>query len=468
MKTFLAVFPLILSSFALGVQEIDQARQPALRQAQNNLPVKRAQQIIINQQADPFQLQQIIKLNVNANGIEGRKVVTNRSTMVTPPFGLDENQPFPWTSAEKVVIGLLHIKSGGKRNRANSSVPYYSYSLEIDPLVILRGKSQLKMQSRRKGDLRTKVSDTLQKISREIKDSPSLDIGKVQHRLNELLKKEDKKDRKDPAPELKYIRGSYYGTHKEDPNFPEEDQLVLIALTGTSSTKRLAYWEEANAKTLDHVTKLIDLPLGWTLDEDGKPLSPWAEYGKQSQMREDNPLVLCSKSDRGFSPADEGLTISVSKIPSEFIQNNYANRDGDGYFTLSLRNPTEFPLSIPALRRTKDGILWKESLVCLVTSTSSNGRASIAGSVCLPNFAFAELKSTEATILEPGQEISTTINPLLFSNFPKTQGFSQLYFRFCIGKMVAQTSFYFNSSYHAKIIRKIKAGVPTRPISLGD
>ena len=306
-------------------------------------------------------MRQIIDLNVNVGGIERQKIVTNRSTMkVTPPFGLDENQTFSWASAEKVVLGLLHIKSGGKRNRANSTVPYYSYSLEIDPLVILRGKSQLKMQLRRKGDLRMKVSNALRKMSREIKDSPSLDIGKAQLRLDELLKKEDKKDKKNLTQELKFVRGSYYGTHKEDPEFPEEDQLVLIALTGTSSTKRLAYWKNINVTTLDHVTKLIDLPFGWTLDEDGKPLSPWSEYGKQSQMREENPLVLCSKSDRGFSPADEGLTISVSKIPSEFIQNNYANRDGDGYFTLSLRNPTEFPLSIPALRRTKDGILWKE------------------------------------------------------------------------------------------------------------
>ena len=457
MKILLAILPLTFSSFVLGGPIILADQQIIL----NN------REIILNQRAEPFQLRQII--NLNANGIEGRKIISNRSTTkVTPPFGLDKNQTFPWASAEKVVVGLLHIKSGGKRNRANSTVPYYSYSLEIDPLAILRGKDQLKMQLRRKGDLRSEVSNAIRKISREIKDSPSLDIEKAQLRLDELLKEEDQKDKKNPAQELKYIRGSYYGTHTEDPEFPEDDQLVLIALTGTSSTKRLAYWEGVNATTLDHVTKLIDLPFGWTFDEDGNPLSPWSEYGKQLQMGEENPLILCSKSDRGYSPADEGLTISVSKIPSEFIQNNYANRDGDGYFTLSLRNPTEFPLAIPALRRTKDGILWKESLVCLVTATSSSNGAT-TNSVCLPGFSsIAELKSTEATILEPGQEISTTVNPLLFSNFPEIQGYSQLYFRFCFGKMVAQTSFYFNSTYHAKIIRKIKAGVPTRPISLGD
>jgi len=457
LKILLAILPLTFSSFVLGGPVIVADQQIIL----NN------REIILNQRAEPFQLRQII--NLNANGIEGRKIISNRSTTkVTPPFGLDKNQTFPWASAEKVVVGLLHIKSGGKRNRANSTVPYYSYSLEIDPLVILRGRDQLKMQLRRKGDLRTEVSNALRKISREIKDSPSLDIEKAQLRLDELLKQEDKKDKKNLTQELKYIRGSYYGTHTKDPEFPEEDQLVLIALTGTSSTKRLAYWEGVNATTLDHVTKLIDLPFGWTFNEDGKPLSPWSEYGKQSQMGEENPLVLCSESDRGYSPADEGLTISVSKIPSEFIQNNYANRDGDGYFALSLRNPTEFPLAIPALRRTKDGILWKESLVCLVTATSSSNGAT-TNSVCLPNFSsLVDLKSTEATILEPGQEISTTVNPLLFSNFPEIQGYSQLYFRFCFGKMVAQTSFYFNSTYHAKIVRKIKAGVPTRPISLGD
>ena len=98
LKTFFAVFPLIISSFALGGPVID----------------FRDKQIIINQQADPFQLRQIINLNVNAGGIEKQRISSTRSTMkITPPFGLDENQTFPWASAEKVVLGLLHIKSGG-------------------------------------------------------------------------------------------------------------------------------------------------------------------------------------------------------------------------------------------------------------------------------------------------------------------------------------------------------------------
>ena len=73
---------------------------------------------------------------------------------ITPPFGLDENQTFPWASAEKVVVGLLKTKSGGKRNRNinGKSIPYYYYSLEVDPLIVLRGEKQLSLQLRRKND----------------------------------------------------------------------------------------------------------------------------------------------------------------------------------------------------------------------------------------------------------------------------------------------------------------------------
>ena len=453
LKTFLAVFLPAFSSLALAGPVI-----------------VGDQQIIINQRADPFQLRQIIKLNVNANGIEGRKIVSSRSTMkITPPFGLDENQTFPWATAEKVVVGLLKTKSGGKRNRNvnGKNVPYHYYSLEVDPLIILRGEKQLSLQSRRKDDLRSGVSNALRKMSKEIEDPASFDFSKAQPRLDELLK--DKKIGKKVRDDLKYVRASYNGAHEEEPDLPNDDELVFIALAGTSSTKKLAYWESIDASNAKLIKSLLDLPYGWTLDKEGKALSPWSEYGKQSHMGDEDSLVLCSKSGRGFSPADEGLTFSVSKIPSEFIQINNSNRDGDGFFSLKLRNSTEFPLAIPSLRRNRDGILWKESLACLVSSTTSSNGSIPNNFVCLPKFSsLKDLKKTEPTILEPGQEISTTVNPLLFSNFPEIVGYSQLSFRFCLGKAVALSTFYYNSSYHDKIKLRIRAGIPTRPISLGD
>lgn len=453
LKTFFAVFPLIISSFALGGPVID----------------FRDKQIIINQQADPFQLRQIINLNVNAGGIEKQRISSTRSTMkITPPFGLDENQTFSWASAEKVVVGLLKTKSGGKRNRNinGKSIPYYYYSLEVDPLIVLRGEKQLSLQVRRKNDLRLGVSNALRKLSKEIEGSVSFDFSKAQPKLDELL--EDKKLGKKFRDDLKYVRASYNGVHEEEPELPDEEELVFIALSGTSSTKRLAYWESITATNAKRIKNLLDLPYGWNLDKQGKPVSPWSEYGEQSHMGEAAPLILCSKSGRGFSPADQGLTLSVSKIPSEYIQSNYSNRDGDGFVSLKLRNSTEFPLAIPSLRRNRDSILWKESLACLVSSTTSSNSV-ITNSVCLPKFSsLKDLEETEPTILEPGQEISTTVNPLLFSNFPEITGYSQLSFRFCLGKTVALTTFYYNSSYHDKIKLRIRAGIPTRPISLGD
>ena len=124
------------------------------------------------------------------------------------------------------------------------------------------------------------------------------------------------------------------------------------------------------------------------------------------------------------------------------------------------------PCPFPPFEGIRTGILWKESLACLVSSTTSS---ITNNSVCLPKFSsLQDLKNTEPTTLEPGQEISTTVNPLLFSNFPEIAGYSQLSFRFCLGKTVALSTFYYNASYHDKIKLKIKAGVPTRPIGLGD
>jgi len=460
LKTLFAVVSLIVSSFALGVPAIEQARQ-------------QAQLIKFRQADDPFRLRQII--NLNGGGIERPKIVATRSSMkVTPPFGLDENQTFPWASAEKVVVGLLKKKSGGKRERKinGKQIPYYYYTLEVDPLIILRGKRQLGLQVRSKNDVRLGVSNALREMSKEIEDPESFDLSKAQSRLEELLKDEKllKKAIEDHEiqADSKYIRASYNGVHEEEPGLPDEKELAFIALSGTSSTKKLAYWESITATNAKRIKSLLDLPYGWTLGKLGKPVSPWSEYGDQSDMGEETALVVCSKSGRGFSPADEGLTFSVSKIPSEFLGNASLNRDGDGFFSLTLRNSTDFPLAIPALRMNQDDILWKESLSCMVSSTN-NSYSLITTAVCLPKFSsLKDLGKTEPTILEPGQKISTTVNPLLFSNFPKIEGYSLLSIRFCLGKTVALTSFSYNSSYHEKIKLRIRAGLPTRPIRLGD
>ena len=450
LKAFPSVLFLIFSAFALG-----------------GPVVVGDQQIIVNKQANPFQLGQIINLKINAGEIEGPKTVSSHSSIkITTPFGLDENQTFPWASAEKVVVGLLKTKSGGQRNRVvnGKNVPYFYYSLEVDPLIVLRGEKQLNLQLRRKNDLRSGVSSALRKMSEEIEDPESFDFSKAQPRLDELLK--DKTPEGKVHDDLKYIRASYNGVHEKEPDFPDEEELVFIALAGTSSTKKLSYWESIDATNAKRIKSLLDLPYGWTLNKQGKVLSPWSKYGEQAHMGDANALVVCSGSGRGYSPADEGLTLSVSKIPSEFLQINNSNRDGDGFFSLKLRNSTEFPLSIPALRRNQDGVLWKESLACLVSSTTSS---ITNNSVCLPKFSsLQDLKNTEPTTLEPGQEISTTVNPLLFSNFPEIAGYSQLSFRFCLGKTVALSTFYYNASYHDKIKLRIRAGVPTRPIGLGD
>jgi hypothetical protein len=402
------------------------------------------------------------QLNLKVPQIPAPLGKSTRSTIkVTEPFGLDENETFPWTSAERVVVGLLHVKSGGKRNRAAiQTTPYYSYSLEIDPLVTLRGKGELGMQLRRKGDGRTKFSNALRTISREMKALAFLDIVKAQRKLDKLLKVKDggkeEKQKKNLSKECKYIRGSYYGYHQKEPKFPEEDKLVCIALNGTNSTQRLSYWMEVNATQLEHISKQLDLPYGWRLNGQSEPVSPWAGRGDQSKMSDENASLICTKSQRGFAPAGEGLVFSVDKVLPEFRDNN--TRDGNGYLRLTIRNPTDAPLSIPALRKSRNKILWKESLVCLI------GRQ-----VFLPKLqANHGILVTEQTVLEPGGQVSTTVNPLLFEKFPKDMVSSSLTFRVCLGKMIGRTTFYYNSKYHPQIIRKLKAGVPTRPVSLGD
>ena len=99
-------------------------------------------------------------------------------------------------------------------------------------------------------------------------------------------------------------------------------------------------------------------------------------------MGDANALVVCSDSGRGYSPADEGSD-AFGQQDSLGVPANQQLQSRWGWFLLAqTAKLDEFPVH-SGLRGIKDGILWKESLACLVSSTTSS---ITNNSVCLPKF----------------------------------------------------------------------------------
>ena len=62
-----------------------------------------------------------------------------------------------------------------------------------------------------------------------------------------------------------------------------------------------------------------------------------------------------------------------------------------------------------------------------------------------------ELYKVEATKLEPGQSVSSTVNALALKGPEWPQGGYRIEFRFCLGEKSKTQSFYYMSRHHDKL-----------------
>jgi hypothetical protein len=218
------------------------------------------------------------------------------------------------------------------------------------------------------------------------------------------------------------------------------DQPVIVAASKEKNGLRVTILEQNTEALLDEVKVASLLPLGWKV-KDGKAISPWAELGKSAwpaDLKDEKEKIICSVTGRPAYFAN-GVEFKVEKVPPQ-KEIQWTNPDGDGEYKITVTNPTDKPLVVPALLSADGKVLWDESLVILCQKKAyvCPGAKGITSKV-------------GPTTLEPKQSLSTVVNALRLKGPEWPQGGYRIEFQFCLGEKSSTQSFYYMSKHHDKL-----------------
>jgi hypothetical protein len=220
------------------------------------------------------------------------------------------------------------------------------------------------------------------------------------------------------------------------------DQPVIVAAAKDRTGMRVTIIDQATEALLDEVKVASLLPLGWKV-KDGKAISPWAVLTKAAwppALKDKKEKITCSVTGRPAYMA-AGIEFKVEKVPPK-KDVKWTNPDGDGEYTITVTNPTDKPLVVPALLSADGKVLWDESLVILCQKQAyvCPGAKGIA--------ALENASKVEPTTLEPKQSISTVVNALRLNGPEWPRGGYRIEFQFCLGEKSSTQSFYYMSKHH--------------------
>jgi hypothetical protein len=121
----------------------------------------------------------------------------------------------------------------------------------------------------------------------------------------------------------------------------------------------------------------------------------------------------------------------------------WANPDGDGLYSVTVTNPTDAPLTVPALLQRDGRIRWEQSLLVFSSSQSYRG----------PTLAVALADAAPAgplspVVLEPGESVSTVVNVLHIDGLRWPRGGSRVNLLFALGEQGVTNSFYYLARHH--------------------
>jgi hypothetical protein len=232
---------------------------------------------------------------------------------------------------------------------------------------------------------------------------------------------------------------SHLARQHNEPTFPE-GQTCLVAARKTHGGMVATVVQLAGKDVLAAAITACSLPLGWKLEE-GKAVSPWAAQGKAAWPAGpvDGTQVTCRKTGRPALLAGSAITFDVEPVPPQkAIQ--WTNPDGDGEYKITVSNPTDKPISVPALLSDGKHILWEESLVilCQGKAYTCPGSKGVA-------------RRVQPGQIPPGGSVSTVVNALRLQGPEWPRGGYRIEFQFCLGEKSQTKSFYYMSRHHDRL-----------------
>jgi len=221
----------------------------------------------------------------------------------------------------------------------------------------------------------------------------------------------------------------------KQPEFPEGKK-VLIGAKRDRRQLMVNAIEIASDAVVTRARESLNVPLGWQVGKNGLE-SPWAELGPTFW-----PAALgaaakhkCVVSGRPALFAG-GVTFEVEKVPPA-KEIKWTNPDGDGAYAITVSNPGDKPVKVPALLSAGDKILWESSV--FIRCQNKN--------YPLPGMAPVPANATPTT-LKPGQSVSHEVHALALNGPTWPRGGSRVAFQFCLGEKSSTQSFYYLSRHH--------------------
>jgi hypothetical protein len=201
---------------------------------------------------------------------------------------------------------------------------------------------------------------------------------------------------------------------------------------------------EATEGQVSQAKSAAALLVGWSMDEKGRVVSPWAALGARAWPKDvaDPRLksdVTCSTCSRPALRAGPGLVLSVEQVPPKNPQ-KFRNDYGDGQFKVTLTNPLDKPVDVPALLTDGKQVFWADSLVVIEGATPH----------LLPG-AGALTRDVTPVHLDAGQSVSTVIDTLPLNGIRWPRGGSRVHFQFALGDLSASNFFYYFSDLHDRM-----------------
>jgi hypothetical protein len=239
------------------------------------------------------------------------------------------------------------------------------------------------------------------------------------------------------------VTGNHAAKQKEVPTFPEGKE-CLVAVKKNRGAWQVIAVQEATADAVAQAELACALPLGWAL-ADGKLLSPWTILGPDAwpAAAKGKDKFVCAVTGRPALLAGAGIEFTVAPVPPKQAI-KYTNPDGDGEYKITVKNVTDKVVSVPALLRVGDKILWDDSLVILCQ-----------GKVYPIPDAKGVKEPPQPTVLNPGQEVSTVVNALKLKGPEWPRGGYRIEFLFALGERSATHSFYYMSKWHDQVRDKL-------------